>query len=118
MKNKTLAVLSASLLCACASSGTYTWTGAAGDNLYFTAGNWSYDDGAGNVTSPAATAPARNTTDDIVIATGDAVNYVPGGDLRSRRRAATAGRASRGRSCSTAAPTTRARRASSAWARP
>ena len=80
MKNKTLAVLSASLLCASASAGTYTWTGAAGDNLYFTAGNWSYDDGAGNVTSPAATAPARNTTDDIVIATGDAVNYVPGGD--------------------------------------
>ena len=63
-------------------AGTYTWTGAAGDNLFFTAGNWSYDDGAGNVTSPATTAPARNTTDDIVISGAKvAVSYVPGNDF-------------------------------------
>ena len=63
-------------------AGTYTWTGAAGDDLFFTAGNWSYDDGAGNVTSPATTAPARNTTDDIVISGAKvAVSYVPGGDF-------------------------------------
>ena len=63
-------------------AGTYTWTGATGDGLYFTAGNWSYDDGAGNVTSPATTAPARNTTDDIVISGAKvAVSYVPGGDF-------------------------------------
>jgi len=61
-------------------AGTYTWTGAANDGLWFKPGNWSYDDGAGNVTSPAAAAPARNTTDNIVISNGDAVNYVPGGD--------------------------------------
>ena len=63
-------------------AGTYTWTGATGDGLYFTAGNWSYDDGAGNVTNPATTAPARNTTDDIVISGANvAVSYVPGGDF-------------------------------------
>ena len=61
-------------------AGTYTWTGAAGDRLWFTAGNWDYDDGAGTVTRPAASAPARNTTDDIVIGNGDAVSYVPGGN--------------------------------------
>ena len=82
MKNKTLAVLSASLLCASASAGTYTWTGAAGDGLYFTAGNWDYTDDGGAATSPAAAAPARNTTDDIVISgAGVAVSYVPGGDF-------------------------------------
>lgn len=63
-------------------AGTYTWTGAGGDGLYFTAGNWSYDDGAGNVTNPATTAPARNTTDDIVISgAGVAVSYVPDNDF-------------------------------------
>lgn len=66
-------------------AGTYTWTGAAGDDLFFTAGNWSYDDGAGNVTSPATTAPARNTTDDIVISGAKvAVSYVPGNDFEPK----------------------------------
>ncbi len=79
MRNQLAATLLASL-CLSASAGTYTWTGAADDGLFFTAGNWDYDDGAGTVTSPAASAPARNTTDDIVIGNGDAVSYVPGGD--------------------------------------
>lgn len=61
-------------------AGTYTWTGAAGDGLWFTAGNWSFDDGAGVVTSPAAKAPTASCSDDIVIANGDTVEYVPGGD--------------------------------------
>ena len=63
-----------------ASAGTYTWTGAAGDGLFYSAGNWNYDDGAGTVTSPAASAPTRNSADDIVITNGDAVIYVPGND--------------------------------------
>lgn len=82
MKNKTLAVLSASLLCASASAGTYTWTGAAGDGLYFTAGNWDYTDDGGATTSPAATSPGSTPADDIVIANGDTVSYDPGGDWK------------------------------------
>lgn len=61
-------------------AGTYTWTGAAGDGLYFTAGNWSYDDGAGNVTTPAANAPSAAPTDDVTIAGNTTVSYIPGGN--------------------------------------
>lgn len=55
-------------------AGTYTWTGNGNDGLWFSAGNWNYDG------EPAASAPARNTSDDIVIGNGDDVEYVPGGD--------------------------------------
>ena len=56
-------------------AGTYTWTGTAGDGLWFTPGNWNYDG------TPAAAAPANICADDVVI-TGDGVvvEYVPGGD--------------------------------------
>ncbi|MBO4710176.1 MAG: hypothetical protein J5727_10415 [Kiritimatiellae bacterium] len=55
-------------------AGTYTWTGAAGDGLWFTAGNWNYDG------VPAANSPGNAPSDDVVIANGDTVTYVPGGD--------------------------------------
>lgn len=61
-------------------AGTYTWTGKANDGLWYKAGNWTYDDGNGTVTDPAASAPAANCSDDIVIANGGTVEYVPGGD--------------------------------------
>ena len=63
-------------------AGTYTWTGAAGDGLYFTAGNWDYTDDGGATTSPAATSPGNTPADDIVIANGDTVSYDPGGDWK------------------------------------
>ena len=63
-------------------AGTYTWTGAAGDGLYFTAGNWDYTDDGGATTSPAATSPGNTPADDIVIANGDTVSYNPGGDWK------------------------------------
>lgn len=62
------------------SAGTYTWTGSAEDGLWYTAGNWSYDDGNGTVTNPATKAPASGSSDDIVIANGGTVEYIPGGD--------------------------------------
>lgn len=63
-------------------AGTYIWTGEGNDGKWFTRENWKYDDGAGNVTNPAAAAPARNTTDDIMISgAGVAVSYVPVGDF-------------------------------------
>lgn len=66
------AVLAGNLL-----AGTYTWTGDAGDGLWFTAGNWNYDDAAAE-TSPGNTLSG----DDIVIdGAGVVVTYVPGGDL-------------------------------------
>ena len=55
-------------------AGTYTWTGAANDGLWFTAGNWNYEG------SPAASSPGNAPSDDVVIANGDTVTYVPGGD--------------------------------------
>lgn len=64
------------------SAGTYTWTGAAGNGLYFTAGNWDYTDDGGATTSPAATSPGSTPADDIVIANGDTVSYDPGGDWK------------------------------------
>ena len=66
------AVLAGNLL-----AGTYTWTGDAGDGLWFTAGNWNYDGAV------AADSPGNNLNgDDIVIdGAGVVVTYVPGGDL-------------------------------------
>ena len=61
-------------------AGTYTWTGNAGGGLWFTAGNWDYNDAA------AATSPGNTLNgDDVVIdGAGVVVTYVPGGDLDMR----------------------------------
>ena len=67
-------VAAVTVLAVIASAGTYTWTGAAGDGLWFTAGNWNYE---GN---PAASSPGNAPSDDVVIANGDTVTYAPGGD--------------------------------------
>ena len=58
-------------------AGTYTWTGGAGDGLWFSAGNWNYDG------APAANSPGNTLNgDDVVIdGTGVVVTYVPGDDL-------------------------------------
>ena len=80
MKKALLTIVAIAAATSILNAGTYTWTGAANDGLWFTAGNWNYDDGGGNVTSPAASAPARNTSDDVIISNGDTVTYVPGGD--------------------------------------
>ena len=63
-------------------AGTYTWTGEGNDGKWFTRENWKYDDGAGNVTNPAAAAPKNNCSDDITIDGPSAVAYEPGGDLK------------------------------------
>ena len=81
MKKFSLLLLSLALA-AGAHAGTYTWTGAAGDGLYFTAGNWDYTDDGGATTAPAATSPGNTPTDNIVIANGDTVSYNPGGDWK------------------------------------
>ena len=73
MKKYSLLLLPLALV-ASAHAGTYTWTGAAGDGLYFTAGNWNYDG------APAATSPGKSPADDIVMADAGTVEYVPGGD--------------------------------------
>lgn len=52
----------------------YTWTGSESDGLWFTPGNWLLN-GETAVNSPG-NAPAQ----DVVIANGDTVTYVPGGD--------------------------------------
>ena len=71
-----LFAISLSVLAIAASAGTYTWTGAANDGLWFTAGNWNYDG------APAASSPGNNVSDDIVIdGAGVVVTYLPGGDL-------------------------------------
>ena len=80
MKKFSLLLLSLALA-AGAHAGTYTWTGAAGDGLYFTAGNWDYTDDGGATTAPAATSPGNSVADDIVISGENVVvEYVPGGD--------------------------------------
>ena len=57
-------------------AGTYTWTGKAGDGLWFNAGNWNYDGAA------ATTSPGNNFSDDVVITGGGVVvTYLPGGDM-------------------------------------
>ncbi len=85
MKTKLLALSALLLGCAFANAGTYTWTGAAGDGLYFTAGNWDYTDAGGATTSPAATSPGNSVADDIVISGENVVvEYVPGGDWNMR----------------------------------
>ncbi len=58
-------------------AGTYTWTGNAGDGLWFNAGNWNYD-GAAATTSPGNT---LNGDDVVIDGAGVVVTYVPGGDL-------------------------------------
>ena len=58
-------------------AGTYTWTGANGDGLWFTAGNWNYD-GAAATSSPGNT---LNGDDVVIDGSGVVVTYVPGGDL-------------------------------------
>lgn len=57
-------------------AGTYTWTGSAGDGMWFTAGNWNYDGEA------AANAPANNCSDDVTIDGPYEVSYQPGNDLQ------------------------------------
>ena len=61
-------------------AGTYTWTGAKGDGLWFTAGNWNYD-GAAATSSPGNT---LNGDDVVIDGAGVVVTYVPGGDLDMR----------------------------------
>ena len=63
-------------------AGTYIWTGEGNDGKWFTRENWKYDDGAGNVTNPAAAAPKNNCSDDITIDGQYEVSYKPGGDLQ------------------------------------
>lgn len=58
-------------------AGTYTWTGANGDGLWFTAGNWNYD-GAAATSSPGNT---LNGDDVVIDGSGVVVTYVPGGDF-------------------------------------
>ena len=58
-------------------AGTYTWTGANGDGLWFTAGNWNYD-GAAATSSPGNTLNGDNV---VIDGSGVVVTYVPGGDL-------------------------------------
>ncbi len=56
-------------------AGTYTWTGAANDGLWFTAGNWNLDGAA------ATTSPGNAPADDVMISgSGVTVSYNPGGD--------------------------------------
>ena len=61
-------------------AGTYIWTGEGNDGKWFTRENWKYDDGAGNVTTPAANAPSAAPTDDVTIAGNTTVSYIPGGN--------------------------------------
>ena len=77
MNTKALAASAAVLLCAQALAGTYTWTGSAGDGLWFSIANWNYDG------APATTSPGNTLNgDDVVIdGAGVVVTYVPGGDL-------------------------------------
>ena len=77
MHSKSLAVTASILISACALAGTYTWTGAANDGLWFTAGNWNYD-GAAAATSPGNT---LNGDDVVIDGAGVVVTYVPGGDF-------------------------------------
>lgn len=69
MKKLLLAMASLGLMQVLA--GTYTWTGAAGDGLYYTAGNWDYDGAA------ATTSPGGSPSEDIVISGAVTVTYVP-----------------------------------------
>jgi len=77
MKAKLFAAAAATLLCAFAQAGTYTWTGAAGDGLWFTIANWDYDG------APATSSPGNTLNGDNVVIDGASVvvTYVPGGDL-------------------------------------
>ena len=75
MKTKRLTLLCVAFSAFAAHAGTYTWTGAAGDGLWFTAANWNYEG------APAANSPGAAPADDVVIdGAGVAVTYAPGGD--------------------------------------
>lgn len=52
-------------------AATITWTGAAGDGLWFTAGNWD-----------TGTSPGATPTDDVLISGDVTVSYVPGENWR------------------------------------
>ncbi|MBQ6925917.1 MAG: hypothetical protein IJQ73_14865 [Kiritimatiellae bacterium] len=72
---KAMALCAMAAVAAAAHAGTYTWTGAANDGLWFTPGNWNLDGVA------AATSPGNEHSDDVVInGSGVAVSYDPGGD--------------------------------------
>lgn len=75
MKSGKIIAAAALGLAFCANAGTYTWTGAANDGLWFTAGNWNYDGEA------AAISPGAAPSDDVEITNGETVTYVPGGDF-------------------------------------
>ena len=77
MHSKSLVVSASILISACALAGTYTWTGSAGDGLWFSIANWNYEG------APATTSPGNTLNgDDVVIdGAGVVVTYVPGGDL-------------------------------------
>ena len=77
MKKNALAASAAVLLCAQALAGTYTWTGASGDGLWFTIANWDYD-GAPATSSPGNTLNGDNV---VIDGAGVVVTYIPGGDL-------------------------------------
>ncbi len=77
MNTKAWAASAAILLGAHALAGTYTWTGAAGDGLWFTIANWDYD-GAPATSSPGNTLNGNNV---VIDGAGVVVTYVPGGDL-------------------------------------
>ena len=74
MKKPLLTIATIAAAITLLNAGTYTWTGAGDDGLWFTAGNWNYEG------SPAASSPGNAPADDVVIANGDTVTYVPGGD--------------------------------------
>ena len=128
MNTKAWAASAAILLGAHALAGTYIWTGAAGDGLWFSIANWDYD-GAPATSSPGNTLNGDNV---VIDGAGVVVTYVPGGDLitqagttitvsngAKRSRTAAPGRSSTATSSSTAARsttrTTRPIRTRSAW---
>ena len=59
-KTMAMALSALTALGTAAHAGTYTWTGAANDGLWFTAGNWNLDGAA------AATSPGSGPSDDVV----------------------------------------------------
>ena len=72
---KAMALCAIAAIGATVYAGTYTWTGAANDGLWFTAGNWNLDGAA------AVTSPGNSPADDVVISgSGVTVSYNPGGD--------------------------------------
>lgn len=76
MNMKALAASAAVLLCTHAVAGTYTWTGSAGNGLWYDAGNWQLDGVA------AETSPGSSPAHDVVINGNNVVvTYVPQADF-------------------------------------